>query len=173
MGRCMVSIPRLVMDDGRSVDNYELNIVNTCPEHISALKKNLRVEDANEIMRFGISIKHALWYSYKQSIVRKTALINGSVAACWGVSGVFMGNVGRPWLMTTPEVNKVSALKFARVYQQEVYDMLNLFPKLENYVDAEYSSAIRLLDIVGFEIDVGRKISSYGNAYRKFWIEKA
>ncbi len=165
----MISIPRLIMDDGHNIAIPSVSIVPATSSHISALKLNLRPEDAEEIVRFGVTIQKAVWYSYKHSLIRKTALINGIVAACWGCSGVFMGQVGIPWLMTTPEVKKVSPLRFARIYQQEVMEMLKIFPRLENSVDSEYDSAIRLLEIIGFTIENPQKIPN--GMCRKFWIE--
>jgi len=63
-----------------------------------------------------------------------------------------LGQVGTPWLLTSDAVKNISPLKFTRIYQQEVGKMKRLFPVLENYVDAEYNGAIRLLKIVGFEL---------------------
>lgn len=143
-----------------------IKIVPATAAHIAELKQNLRPEDATEILRFGVTIQHALWYSYRRSLVRKTALIDGAVAACWGCHGVFMGNTAVPWLMTTHEVKKVSPLRFARFYQHEVLQMLRMFPKLENYVDSEYSAAIRLLEIIGFKVNEPEMLQ--GASVRKF-----
>ena len=152
-----------------NVSSYDpVVIVPTIASHISSIKTDLRPKDQAEILRFGISIQHALWRSYRQSVLRKTALIDGRVAAVWGVCGTFMGEVGIPWLMTTPAVKKVSPLKFARIYQSEVLDMLKIFPSLVNYVDSEYTSAIRLLDIIGFDIDDPEPFGRNNAKYRRF-----
>lgn len=147
-----------------------VSIVPTTSSHIAYIKANLRPEDEAEILRFGVTVKHALWYSYKHSIVRRTALIDGVVVACWGMQGTLLGKTGIPWLMTTSGVKKVSPLKFARIYQSEVIEMLNIFNRLENYVDAEYTAAIRLLEIVGFALEDVTKIGN--GMYRKFWMKK-
>ena len=159
---------KLIMEDDRVIPSPIVSIVPTVPAHIAALKRNLRQEDADEILRFGLSVQHALWYSYRRSLIRKTALIDGVVAACWGTSGVFMGNAGTPWLITSPEIKRVSPLRVAREYQKEVAEMLNIFPRLENYVDSSYSAAIRLLEIVGFTIEEPETLR--GSNVRKFWI---
>lgn len=162
-------MPRLITDDNRVTTSPVVTIVPTVPAHIAALKKNLRQEDADEILRFGLSVQHALWYSYRRSLIRKTALVDGVVAAAWGVHGVFMGQKGQPWLLTSPEIKRVSALRVAREYQKEVLEMLNIFPVLENYVDSAYPAAIRLLEIVGFM--VGEPEILHGALVRKFWIK--
>ncbi|MFA7278768.1 MAG: phage protein Gp13 family protein [Sterolibacterium sp.] len=148
-----------------------LAIVEALPIHVGELKESLRTQDADEILRFGVTIDQALWSSYRRSVMRKTALINGKVAAIWGVGGPFLGNIGQPWLITSNEVHKVSPLKFARIYQQEVDNMLKLFPKLVNWVDNDYTAAIRVLDIVGFTIEEPEPMGKYNAQYRKFSIE--
>lgn len=165
-------MPKLIIDDGCSMTVPLVSIVPTIPAHIGELKSNLRPEDAEEILRLGMTINHALWRSYRSSLICKTALIDDKVAAIWGVHGTFMGNIGTPWLMTSGEVSKVSPLKFARIYQDEIIKMLKMFQRLENYVDSDYSAAIRLLEIIGFTVDKGNKLSPAGNAYRRFWMEK-
>lgn len=166
----MLITPKLITENENRMAPPVVTIVTTAPSHIRKLKENLRPEDANEILRLGTTISKVLWYSYKNSVLSKTALIDGVVAACWGVGGIFLGKVGQPWLMTTPEIKRVSPLKFARVYQQEVIEMLRLFPKLENYVDAEYTAAVRLLEIIGFTINDPESIADA--MYRKFWMAR-
>jgi len=85
--------------------------------------------------------------------------------------GVAMGNNALPWLLTAPCVKKISPLRFARIYQEEVISMLKIFKTLENYVDEEYSSAIRLLEIIGFILDEPQKIGV--GMFRKFRMEAA
>lgn len=148
-----------------------VTIVDAIGPHTISLKDNLRTQDADEILRFGITVQHALWQSYKTSVIRKTALIDGRVAAMWGVAGVFMGRVGVPWLLTSPEVKKVSPLRFCRIYQIEVMNMLKLFPRLENYVAMEYTAAIRLLEIIGFTVESPQKLGN--GMFCKFWIESS
>lgn len=149
----------------------EVHIVDTTPEHVREIAKSLRPEDRQEIEAFGFPTNKALWRSYKSSILRKTALIDGKVAAIWGVGGTPLGNgEGCPWLMTSPLVEKVSPLRFARVYQEEVLKMLEIFPHLVNYVDSQYTKAIRLLDIIGFRIGEPEPVGPKGGLFRKFEI---
>lgn len=130
----------------------KIQIVDTTPAHIREIADHLRFDDKREIEAFGFPTNRALWRSFKDSILRKTGLIDGKVAAIWGVGGVPMGGEGRPWLMTSDVVERVSPLRFARIYQEEVLKMLGIFPKLVNYVDLRYIKAVRLLDIIGFKI---------------------
>ncbi len=144
----------------------QVEIVLSTAAHMRELKDSLREKDRQEIEAFGFSSSKGLWRSYKQGLRNRTAFIDGKVAAMWGVGGVYMGSVGQPWLLTSPEVYKISPLRFARLYQKEVLHMLELFPRLMNYVSADYDEAVRLLSITGFEIG---PIVKFGNGlYRKF-----
>lgn len=148
----------------------EIDIVDSLPWHVSALKSNLREEDANEVLRFGASIQHTLWRGYRDSVYRKTALIDGKPAAMFGCVGVLLGGKAQIWLLTTPDIYKISPLRFTRTYQEEVKKMLGMFPRLENYVDAKYAAAIRLLEIVGFSIGESEPLGYNDAMFRKFWI---
>lgn len=150
--------------------NDSVRIVNTTPEHIREISGKLRVEDANEIISFGISPNKALWRSYKVSLIAKTGFVNGEIAACWGLGGVPLGIQGTPWLLTTDAVKNISPLKFARLYQKEVYNMLKFFPVLSNWVDSRYDAAIRLLDIVGFKLGEPEKLGN--GIFCKFEMRK-
>lgn len=146
-----------------------IDIVPTIAEHIRVLSATLRDSDKKEIESYGFSSMKSLWISYKNGLSNKTAFVNGKIAAVWGCGGVYMGKTGRPWLLTSPEVKKVSPLTFARIYQKEVKKMLGLFPKLENYVAADYEEALRLLDIIGFKLGEPETIGN--GVFRKFTME--
>lgn len=159
-----------VSDDTPSV-TPEILIVPTETVHIRELSKTIRKSDRREIESFGFSCEKALWYSFKRGLGNKTALIDGQVAAIWGCGGVYFGTIGQPWLLTSHQVKKVSPLKFARIYQTEIYSMLKLFPKLVNYVLADYAEAIRLLSIIGFTI--GEPEQKGNGLFRKFEMVRA
>lgn len=146
--------------------NYDVTIIPTTDSHIRELSRNIRDDDKREIEAYGFSCAKGLWRSYKEGLGNRTALINGRVAACWGVGGIYMGAIGQPWLLTSYEVYKISPLRFARIYQKEVKSMLQIFPYLVNYVLADYDEAIRLLSIIGFEI--AEPIKMGNGLYRKF-----
>lgn len=144
----------------------EIVIVPTLPEHIRELRETIRDGDRAEIESFGFSCAKGLWRSYKNGMFNQTALIEGKVVAVWGCGGSYLGETGQPWLMTSYEVYRISPLRFARIYQREVYKMLEMFPYLVNFVAADYPEAIRLLRIVGFEIGAPEKVGK--GMYRKF-----
>lgn len=148
------------------ISRPEVTIILASAAHIRELRETIRDGDRKEIESFGFTSAKGLWKSYKNGLMNQTGLIDGKVAAVWGVGGVYLGDVGQPWLLTSPEVYKISPLRFARIYQKEVIKMLELFPRLMNYVAADYPEAIRLLSIVGFQLAEPEKIGR--GMFRKF-----
>lgn len=150
----------------RDIQKAEVDIVPTLSNHIRALADTIRPKDREEIESYGWSVNKGLWKCFKGGLMNRTALINGRVAACWGVGGAYMGSRGAPWLITSYEVERISPLQFARIYKNEVKQMLEAFPVLENYVLWDYEEAIRMLKICGFKIG---DMEAYGDGtYRKF-----
>lgn len=147
----------------------QIEIIPTTAAHIAELRRTIREGDRLEIENTSGSCAKGLWRSFKQGLCNKTGLVDGCVAACWGVGGVYGGQVGEPWLLTSGEVLKVSPLTFSRIYRQEAEKMLQLFPRLENWVDSNYGSAVRLLKISGFTVDEPQKLGN--GMFSRFWRE--
>lgn len=145
-----------------------IDIVPMEKKHVFMLCQRIREADVSEIQAIGFTPYKAILKSYRYSLVPKTAFIDGNIAACWGVCGSPLHEIGQPWLMTTDQVYKISPLKFAKIYQREVRRMLRIFSKLENYVDSKYPSAVRLLDIIGFTIEPAEPYLN-GAMFHKFW----
>jgi len=120
---------------------------------VRELSNILREKDRQEALNAGVEPHKALYHSFKQGIYRRTAFVDGMLAAMWGVAGVTLGLIGQPYLVTSKHVEDISPIKFARIYRQEVEEMKKFFPILENYVDASYNEAVRMLEIAGFKID--------------------
>jgi hypothetical protein len=148
-----------------------VQIVDVIPAHTAELKTNLRYEDALELERLGITPSRALWRGYKDSVYSKACLVDNRVAAIWGVGGNPLSQEGVVWLLTSPEVYKVSSNKFAAIYRSQVKKMLQLFPILYNYVDAEYDTSIRLLRMCGFTVEKPEIFGYNNNLFCKFHIE--
>lgn len=87
----------------------------------------------------------------------------------WGLHGELLGSTGHPYFLTGTESEKVSSIRFARLYKEEVQVMRTLFPILENYVDATYEHAVRLLKIAGFTLSPPVFVN--GNPFLKFRLE--
>lgn len=136
-----------------------IEIVPSTIHHAWELINTLREEDKEEIRAAGGIPNKAVFDAYEKSILRKTLLIDNKVSAMWGVYGSFLGLTGIPYFLTGTEINKLHPIRFARIYKDEVQEMKKIFPVLENYVDARYKGAIRMLKIAGFTVSEPIKIN--------------
>lgn len=150
----------------------KIEIVKTSPKHIAELKESMRDEDRREIIEAGLTVRKALWRSYKNSLICETVLVEDEVAAIFGLGGSHLGNTGIPWLLTGRPCEKVSPLKFARIYQKQVERMLEHFPRLANYVDATYTKAVRLMENIGFKIGEPEQIGLNNRLFCRFEMVK-
>lgn len=144
-------------------------MIEICPttnKHLLELRDNLREDDRKEIACFGISNHDALWASWQNSIVCKTAIVEGQVAGIWGIAGCLWEGIGRPWILTAPICEKYP-IPFALLYRQEMKEMLKIFPILENYVDAAYHKSLKLLEIMGFTLYNAERYGPNGGMFRK------
>ena len=148
----------------------EIYIAKTTADHVRELRETIRPADRQEIESFGYTCGKALWRSFKRSLITKTGLIDGKVGAIWGCGGTILGYTGQPWLLTSSEVYKIPPRKFVQIYRYEIEELLQDFPKLENYVSASYDESIRLLKMVGFTIGEPEKFGK--GIFRKFTIER-
>lgn len=146
-----------------------VEIRDSTMDDVFELGRSMRQEDKNEAIAQGIDDPtEGLYYSYTHSIYRKTALIDGKVAAMWGVAGDLFGYTGRPYFITGEEVYKISPLQFSRIYRQEAQAMRQFFPVLENYVDASYKGAVRMLEIAGFDLSGPHFLGPNESLFYKF-----
>lgn len=151
----------------------EIEVIDATHAHIRELAKNLRNDDRHEIESYGIPIYRGLRSSFRGSLICKAVLVDNKVAAIFGVGGTNFGDKGIPWLLTTPVCEQVSALKFCRIYQEELLKLLKLFKHLENFVSAEYYKSIKLLDNIGFTLSEPEPMGKNGAMFRKFSMRKA
>jgi hypothetical protein len=143
-----------------------VRIVQSTPDHAEALGRTMRARDALEVTRLGFEPHAVAYFGWRVSDFTRTALVDGQVAAIWGVVG--NESVGVPWLLTAPPCEAVSALTFVRIYRAQAAEMLQLFPKLENYVDASYIAAVRLVELAGFTLDEAKPYGEMQSPFHRF-----
>ena len=134
---------------------------------VNLLLAGIRAADNAENEAAGFTSRHALWKSYRNSMMSMSAFIDDEIAAMWGMAGSPLGTVGRPWLMTTPIVESVKKT-FFRVGAIEAARMLEICPRLEGVVDATYLGACRLLEIWGFELGETVLIGPTRQPFRRY-----
>ena len=145
-----------------------VQIIDATAAHARALGRVLRQSDRAEIMAYGVVPEDGAYVSFRNSLLRRTAVVNGLVAAMWGVVGTPLGRVGTPWLLTGYPCLQVSPVRFFKIYRREAQDMLRLFPVLENHVDFRYTAAMRMLRLAGFQLDAPMPFGVDGDLFCRF-----
>ena len=132
---------------------------------VYALASNLRPADRAEVEALGISPRDGIRRSYRHAILRRTYLIDGEIAAMSGLCGAMLSDIGEPYLMTTP-IAATMPISFVKLARDAVDEMLAQRMRLEGYVAASYTGAIRLLDMLGFSLGEPRLIRN--TPFRKY-----
>jgi len=85
-----------------------------------AMVARLHPDDAAEVAAVVDDLRQALRRAFAASFIRpKVAFVDGHVAALWGLCGHVCPNIGEPWLLTTPVIERI-ALRFVRIAQREI-----------------------------------------------------
>ncbi len=150
-----------------------MEIVPATLEHVHALGHNMNAEDVEELKALGMKPHRALWRSWKMSMVRKALIVDGEVAAIWGVVGGILGVSGSVWLLTGPKIRQMSPIRVARIYRNEVKELLDTYQVIENLVDSRYIGAIRLLKIAGFSFDDPVPLGKFQSSFIRFYKKAA
>lgn len=158
---------------GTAPQPYE--IVPAEVEHVYALAERLRPRDEKEIRDCGIKPRRALYRAFRNSVMCKTALIDGEVAAMWGLCvglrpGVSpLSDLGVPWLHTAAAVERIP-VSFVKVARAELALMRANRRRLESFVAADYGQAIKLLRVLGFTVERPMPIGANGAAFCRFHL---
>lgn len=135
------------------------------------LAANLRELDRMEMTGLDLDPATVIRTSYRSAMLRRTAWVDGEIAAMWGLGGVMLSDEGSPWLLTTPTVTRVP-VTFVKVAQRELREMLRLRNHLSNVVLASYREACRLLEVLGFTLDAPEPLGARAIPYRRFWMSR-
>lgn len=149
----------------------KIEIVPMEIRHIPELIDNIREGDRDECTALGLTPKQTLIAAYKESLVKKATLLDGKVAALWGVSGTYLAPESYIWLLTSKEVDK-APLHLAAAYRREVRKLLEVFPFLTNYCDFAYKKSLRMLELCGFTVDEPEPYGIEGALFCRFHIGK-
>lgn len=138
---------------------------------VYALAANLRLGDRLEIASFGKDPRSALRLSYRNAILRRTAIVDGEIAAMWGLGGSMLDEIGYPWLLTARAIERIP-VSFLREGRREVARMLRLRRVLKGYVAASYHQACDFLERLGFELGPVVRLPRLNNTFREFTLER-
>ena len=164
----------LAADHGHNVlpSDPRIQIVPCTMAHMDALADSLRLLDIEELQAQGKGPRAVLRASIKGSLWCRTYLYDGEVAAMMGLGGVAMDDLGRPWFLTSDVIYRPNAWTVVKECRKGVALMLELKPRLENYVLAKYEQAVRLLRILGFSLDEPMPFGPKGVLFRRFYLQK-
>lgn len=134
----------------------ELRIVQPTSAHVEQLAVTMRAADRLEVEALGFeSPRQALIASLEASTLCATALINGEVAALFGVAEMpgshFVGRAAEAWLLTGAVVDR-HPMTFWRASKVALPALITVFPRLINRVDARHLSALSYLRRLGAHV---------------------
>lgn len=135
------------------------------------LASHMREDDRLEAVGLGGNPTQLLRASYRSALLRKTAFVDGEIAAMWGLGGVALSDEGTPWLVTAPAVERIPVF-FVKQARQETEKMLALRATLRNVVLASYDRACRFLHVVGFSLGDPEPMGPNDVLYRRFWMSR-
>lgn len=123
------------------------------------LAEVMRPEDAAELKASGYETPvDGIQISLNLSKVAYTILFDGEVAAMFGAVPLWPpattlsdAQEGVAWALTGQTVTRHKR-DFLRACRPALAMLLTVFPRLENFVDARYASAIRWAKWLGFEV---------------------
>ena len=143
------------------------------PEAIQFIAENMREADRIEVWA---SNRHtpleALEISMRRS--KKSLIVYGDgipLTALGIVLRGFLSDVGIPWLLSTEQALK-HRKQFLKLSPPVIEEMLDICPKLINYVHAENKLSIRWLKWLGFTIDDPTPLKTTGELFHKFHMER-
>ncbi len=152
----------------------EVNIeIRECKgRDIKSMKGKLRKQDIIEIEKMtGRDPYQVLVHSYRKSEVAYVGLIDGEIACAWGVSHEsILADAAHIWLLSTPVMER-APVPVARRTRKELKKILNIYPCLENYVDAEYTMCVKWLKWLGFTVEKPEKLGVANGMFSHFYID--
>lgn len=138
------------------------------------LAATMRQEDRDEIaITFGKSPLAALRLSIARSSHAVTAVDgDGRVICMFGVgSEGFLSNRGSPWLLGSDLVD-VHWRLFVRLSRKYLAAILDLYPELDNAIDARADRSVRWLSSLGFTVERPEPIGLHGAPMRRFHMAR-
>jgi hypothetical protein len=139
---------------------------------VYALAARLRDADRAEVEAAGMSVRAAIRRCFRSGVLCSTAFVDGEIACMWGLAGTMISDVGHPFLMTTPMVER-APIALIKIGKMEVAKMLRQRAVLYDYVAAGYARAIGLLKLFGFTVHAPQPYGRTGAPFCKFELRRA
>lgn len=141
-------------------------------DDIYKLAAKLRQEDREEVEALGVDVRLGLRRSFRHAILRKTYFIDGELAAMSGLCGAMLGDIGEPYFLTGPAVERIP-VAVVRQARESVREMLSHKRLLEGYVAANYVRAGRMLEMIGFTLGAPQPLGPKATPFRRYSMMRA
>ena len=89
----------------------------------------------------------------------------------WGLGGDMLSEVGVPWILTAPAVERVP-IALVKESRQDIAEWLSFKRRLENWCAADYGAAVRFWTFQGFTFEDPEPLGPKGHLFRRFWMER-
>jgi hypothetical protein len=149
---------------------FVIDLASRCDA--DCLGRRLRAADVEEIRAAsGLAPAEALRRSYElSSHVWTVRGDDGRPIALWGVGPLsLIEGRGCPWLLAADAFETLGP-GIARLSRPLLAAMRDLYPRLENHIDARHTKAVRWLSWLGFTIDPAKPWGVEGRPFHRFWI---
>jgi hypothetical protein len=151
----------------------EVKFVKPTPELMQVIASDMRQADVDEVWASNqYTPLEALHEGFKRSELSVVVTVNDEPCVMLGlvVHSALTGS-GIPWLLGTN-----NALNYKRNFFTQVPDvidaMLDVCPRLFNYVHVENKVSIRWLKRIGFTFDDPIPYGHSGELFHKFYLER-
>lgn len=134
---------------------------------ICELSLSMRAKDRLELWRASHSTpEQSLLRGYLSSSPCLTLEYEEEILAILGVSKTD-ANTGCVWLLGSEGIKQIPKT-FVRLSKEIIHFFLQIFPKLWNYVDAEYEEAVKWLSLCGARIHRPQPYGAEGELFHYF-----
>ena len=158
-----------------SAVNNIIVIEPTTSEHLDELALNMRESDLQEITCISNrGVRATLALSAELSSWVSTCLVDGAVAAVWGVAPRWAENprddFAVPWMLGTPLTN-AHPKTLVSESKRQLRLMLNDYDHLQQWVDIRNTASVRWLKHLGFTFGEAKPYGMAGELFYPFWYK--
>ena len=148
-----------------------LVIVPATLAHMRTMSRAMRAGDRAEVERAGADAHRLLHWLWRDSYLRRAALVDGELAAVWGCQGSAIAAEGVMWLFTAQPVERIPLL-FFRQARREVAEALTTHARVWSCVLDGYDKALRFFQMIGFSVGDPEPMVVGGAGYRRIMMER-
>lgn len=151
----------------------DIKFVKPTLEIVRSIAADMRPADADEVFAsHGHTPIQAIMGGWEVSQYSVVIMVNNTPCVIMGlVNRDILTGTGVPWLLGTE-----NALKYSREYFKlsppVIKEMLDICPRLFNYVHAENKMSIKWLRWLGFNIDEPKPHGVKGELFHRFHLER-